>query len=306
MEVRRTLKEGRSSDLDSALIQWFKLLRAGNVPVSGEMIMAQAKIFHAELDLQYDCKYSQGWLQKFKTRHGITLHRICGEKSIADKDAATKFVNEFAQFIAQEKLTPEQVCNADETALYWRRLPGKTLTQETEQECTGSKDRVSVLGCIMQGDGSSPQPLHVVDRKVLDIIGKKDVNVMDFEKVIEITLPNKKEAAECGTVRNAAASTTLPATETAAHPVHADTYSAVVEKNKEDVDDQEHQELDFELKLLDSQLKKKELELKKKEIELKQKEIELKIEKIKFYQLQNKKLEQSMTCIETPTVFNKK
>ncbi|MPC47793.1 Protein ZBED8 [Portunus trituberculatus] len=47
-------------------------------------------------------------------------------------------------------------------------------------------------------DGSSPQPLHVVDRKVLDIIGKKDVNVMDFEKVIEITLPNKKEAAECG------------------------------------------------------------------------------------------------------------
>lgn len=168
MEVRKTLKEGKSSDLDSALIQWFKLRRAGNVPVSGEMLMAQAKIFHAELNLLHDCEYSQGWLQKFKTRHGITLHRICGEKSSADKDAATKFVDEFAQFIAQEKLTPEQVYNADETALYWRRLPGKTLAQETEQECSGSKgskDRVSVLGCS-NAAGTHKTKLLVIGKSV--------------------------------------------------------------------------------------------------------------------------------------------
>ena len=42
MEVRKTLKEGKSSDLDSALIQWFKLRRSSIVPVSGEMVIAQA------------------------------------------------------------------------------------------------------------------------------------------------------------------------------------------------------------------------------------------------------------------------
>ena len=120
MEVHRTLKEGKSSDLDCALIQWFKLWCAGNLPVSGEMLMVQAKIFHAELNLQHNCEYSQEWLQKFK-------YRICGEKSSADKDTATKFVDEFAQFIAQEKLTPEQVYNADKIALYWCHLPGKNF-----------------------------------------------------------------------------------------------------------------------------------------------------------------------------------
>ena len=168
MNVCETLKEGKTSDFDSALIQWFKLWRSGNVPVSGKMIMAQAKILHKELNLQHECEYSQGWLQKFKVRHGISLHRVCGEKASADNDGAVKFVDEFAQFIQHEKLTPEQVYNADETALYWRRLSGKTLAQETEEECIGnkgSKDRVSVLGCS-NAAGTHKTKLLVIGKSV--------------------------------------------------------------------------------------------------------------------------------------------
>ena len=73
MEVRRTLKEGKSSDLDSALIQWFKLWCTGNVPVSSKILMAQAKIFHAELNLHHNCEYSQGWFQN-KAWNYFTLH----------------------------------------------------------------------------------------------------------------------------------------------------------------------------------------------------------------------------------------
>ncbi|XP_042212512.1 tigger transposable element-derived protein 2-like [Homarus americanus] len=114
------------------------------------MIVAQAKIFHEQLNLQHACDYSQGWLHKFKNRHGMSLHYVYGEKRGADSEAAAKYVNEFAQFVAKAKLSPEQVYNAGETALYWRCMPRKTLATESEEAPTGGKDskgRVTVLGC---------------------------------------------------------------------------------------------------------------------------------------------------------------
>jgi len=37
-----------------------------------------------------ECEYSEGWLQKFKKRHGIKYLKICGEKASADYDAAER------------------------------------------------------------------------------------------------------------------------------------------------------------------------------------------------------------------------
>ncbi|XP_064410276.1 jerky protein homolog [Latimeria chalumnae] len=150
MTARKTLKEGKSSNLDSALMHWFRKRRSEGMSISGEMVIEQAKIFHKELNLQHECEYSQGWLHRFKNRHGISLHCVCGEKRSADSEAAAKYVDEFAQLVANEKLSPEQVYNADETALYWCCMPRKTLATESEESPTGMKEpkeRVTVLGC---------------------------------------------------------------------------------------------------------------------------------------------------------------
>nr|XP_053629141.1 TBC1 domain family member 4-like [Cherax quadricarinatus] len=72
----------------------------------------------------------------------------CGEKRSADTEAAAKFVDELAKLVSDEKLSPEQVYNADETALYWKCTPRRTLTTEDAESPTGykaSKDRVTVL-----------------------------------------------------------------------------------------------------------------------------------------------------------------
>ncbi|XP_064094810.1 jerky protein-like [Macrobrachium nipponense] len=139
--ARKTLEGARSSELDSALIKWFKLRRSeGLLSISGEMLMEQARIFHKELNLTYQCEYSQGWLQKFKCRYGISLHKVSGEKRNADTEAAANFVDEFAKIVATEKLLPEQVYNADETALSWYRMPRKTLAQDIEAAPVGGKD----------------------------------------------------------------------------------------------------------------------------------------------------------------------
>uniref|UniRef100_A0A452I0S3 HTH CENPB-type domain-containing protein n=1 Tax=Gopherus agassizii TaxID=38772 RepID=A0A452I0S3_9SAUR len=80
---------------NSALINWFKLRRNEGVRISGEMVMAQANIFHKELNLQHECDCLQGWLQKFQNRHGISLHCMCSEKRSADTEAAAKYVDKF-------------------------------------------------------------------------------------------------------------------------------------------------------------------------------------------------------------------
>ena len=43
--------------------------------------------------------YSQGWLHKFKWRHGISFHYVSGGKHSAETEAATKFVDEFTELV---------------------------------------------------------------------------------------------------------------------------------------------------------------------------------------------------------------
>ncbi|GCC38789.1 hypothetical protein chiPu_0023154, partial [Chiloscyllium punctatum] len=51
------------------------------------------------------------------------LLKTCGEKAFADHEAAENDIGEFAKLVADESLSPEQIYNADEAALYWRYVP---------------------------------------------------------------------------------------------------------------------------------------------------------------------------------------
>uniref|UniRef100_A0A452IGB6 HTH CENPB-type domain-containing protein n=1 Tax=Gopherus agassizii TaxID=38772 RepID=A0A452IGB6_9SAUR len=122
MSVCKTLKEGGKTVI-VRLYTGSSCIGMKVFSISGEMVMAQAKIFHKELNLQHECDCLQGWLQKFKNRHGICLHCVCSGKRSPDTEVAAKYIDIFAQLVANEKLFPEQVYNADETDLYWRCMP---------------------------------------------------------------------------------------------------------------------------------------------------------------------------------------
>ena len=68
------------SDLDEALLIWFKQRRTENMPINGPILKAKAekmaKLFGYKV---YVC--SNGWIDRFKTRHNITLGKISGEAS---------------------------------------------------------------------------------------------------------------------------------------------------------------------------------------------------------------------------------
>ena len=71
------------------------------------MVMKQATNYHEELNIEGKCEYSEGWLQKFKKRHGMKYLKICGEKASPDYDAAECYVDEFAKMVSDVNLIPE-------------------------------------------------------------------------------------------------------------------------------------------------------------------------------------------------------
>lgn len=149
-ESRHTLKKPKLEILDCALYTWFSAKRSEGKPVTGPMIIEKAKQFHRDLNIESACVFSDGWLQKFKIRHGIRKLDVAGESRSADENAAEEYKDTFSSLVLRWELTRCQVYNADETGLLWRCLPTSTLAGGDEKSAKGfkkNKDRLTVLLC---------------------------------------------------------------------------------------------------------------------------------------------------------------
>lgn len=69
---------------------------------------------------------SYGWLHRFRRRHSILFRRNQGEAAEIDLEALNAWQqNELREALA--RYSPEDVFNIDETGLFWKVLPNKTL-----------------------------------------------------------------------------------------------------------------------------------------------------------------------------------
>lgn len=96
------------------------------------MLIEQVKLFHKELKLEHECDDSEGWLQVIKRRHGISMHKVCGEKPSANDEGPAEHVNVLAKLVDDKRLSPEKMYNEDETALSCQCTQQRTLTAEDE------------------------------------------------------------------------------------------------------------------------------------------------------------------------------
>ena len=79
-------------DVEEALLMWFKDIHGRNVPVSGELLQMKASELPSELGHDnFSC--SNGWLSRFKTRHGISQKRICGESCLVSEETSEKWLS---------------------------------------------------------------------------------------------------------------------------------------------------------------------------------------------------------------------
>lgn len=158
---RKRLRLGDFQRVDSAVLTWFKDVRAQNVPVSGPMIQEKAREFAAILDVT-DFEASSGWLHRFRQRNAITWQTVSGEEKAADEAAAATWREErFREMVASYRAT--DVFNADETACFYQLLPDKTMHFKGE-ECKGgkkSKVRITVLYCCNSTGTEKLKPLVI-------------------------------------------------------------------------------------------------------------------------------------------------
>ncbi|GFT59237.1 tigger transposable element-derived protein 1 [Trichonephila clavipes] len=107
---------------------------------------------------------SKGWLTGFLKRNALHNIKITGESAKADEGAAKIFPEELAKIIEDGDYSADQVFNADETGLYWKKLPNRTYIAKDEKTASGhkaSKDRVTLLLCSNASGDRMLKPLLI-------------------------------------------------------------------------------------------------------------------------------------------------
>ena len=101
---------------------------------------------------------SNGWQDNLKKRHGITFKTVQGEAGAVDSQSLLEWQQQVLQPLLGQ-FSADDVFNLDETGLFWRLLPNKTMSFRGER-CTGgkkSKQRITLLvGANMSGSEKFP------------------------------------------------------------------------------------------------------------------------------------------------------
>lgn len=144
---RQKIKHGKFDDLEKILLEWFHEARSSNLPINGNILTEKAHEIARKLNLG-DFTGSCGWLDRFKTRHGIIYRKICGESESVNEEDVTTWATTILPDLLKD-YAPEDVYNADELGLFFKLMPDKSLVYKNET-CHGgklSKERLTVLTC---------------------------------------------------------------------------------------------------------------------------------------------------------------
>lgn len=171
IESHGSLKKKRAplveqSDLDQALYLWFRQKRSRGDPVSGPVLKEKALQLNEKLQGSSSFKATDGYLKRFKERHGIHHISVQGERLSADKQASEKFGSSFYEDMQAQGYTMDEIYNADETGLWWKSLPRKTFATSMESRADGfkvAKDRITLMVCA-NASGTHKLPLFAIGK----------------------------------------------------------------------------------------------------------------------------------------------
>lgn len=159
---RKKVRSGLHPNLEQALLKWLLHMRSLNVSINGTLLKEKALTFADKLKIE-NFSSTDGWLDRFKARHNIKFRNICGEKNDVDTCASDEWIQQIPAIT--HGYHPRDIFNLDETALFYKLTPSKTLAFRNEN-CSGgklSKERVTLMvggNC----DGSEKLPLLMIGK----------------------------------------------------------------------------------------------------------------------------------------------
>lgn len=155
-------RESPYTNIDEALTKWFQQVRSAGIPVSGPVLGEAAEKIANEMGMT-EWKCSNGFLERFKKRHNISFKVISGESASVNPDTINDWINRMPDII--NGYNPDDIFNMDETGLFYKVLPEKTLTFRGEK-CSGgkrAKERLTVIICSNMS-GTEKMPLLVIGK----------------------------------------------------------------------------------------------------------------------------------------------
>ncbi|XP_067139686.1 jerky protein homolog-like [Centruroides vittatus] len=178
-----------NQDLDIAVYTWFMQVHSQGQPITGPLVCEKTLEMNKKLGGNADFKATAGWLKHFKSRHAIRELNIHGEKLSADTESAECLKESFKNTIDKEDYQKTNVYNADETGLYWKKMPTKTLVSKNEMSAPGfkvSKSRITVMVCG-NVTGTHRLPLLIVGKS-------KNPRCFKGIKKLPVTYKNQKNS----------------------------------------------------------------------------------------------------------------
>lgn len=163
---RKAMRKSENEELDAAVYRWFIQQRSKGIPISGPIIKQKAVTFNKQLGGSNLFAASEGWLSNWKKRHGVRQLTVTGESRSANEKDAEEFIKKIGKIIKEEDLTADALYNADETGLFYKMLPSKTLAAKNEKQARGykqQKQRVTLMACC-NANGSHKLPLMVIGK----------------------------------------------------------------------------------------------------------------------------------------------
>lgn len=140
----KKLKSCELKDVEECVLKWLKQCRDKNIAISGPILQEKAQQYASDLGHE-NFRASNGWLQNFKKRNELIFRKVCGESAKVDDGVCTQWKDKLAELCAGYE--PDNVYNADETGLFFKCLPDKTLSFKGDK-CHGgknSKHRLTVM-----------------------------------------------------------------------------------------------------------------------------------------------------------------
>ncbi|CAF2055852.1 unnamed protein product [Rotaria magnacalcarata] len=150
-----------SIDINTHVYEWFSLQRSKNIPISGPILQQYARNIALQFDQSTNFRASNDWLDRFRTRYNINFRAICGEARAVDSTTVDDWKSPLHSFI--EHYDPWNIFNCDETSLFYKLLPDRSLVVD-RNDCRGgkrSKERYTVLLCCNRSGSEKLKPLVI-------------------------------------------------------------------------------------------------------------------------------------------------
>jgi AcrR family transcriptional regulator len=109
---RKTGSNSTYGELESVFFSWYKQTRATNIPVDGNVLREKAEKIAAQPNVENSTAFN-GWITRFKDRHGLVYKKLAGESAAADSESTEVWLERLPSLL--EGYEPRDIYNADDS-----------------------------------------------------------------------------------------------------------------------------------------------------------------------------------------------